>query len=191
MHGKKKKSRDRRYVCVRLWVCVCVCERERESVCVCMCVLCVCVCTRSPYVVQSSRRVYICDVTHPYMCDVTHPYVWHDAHPPDVQNTFCICVWIIYKCDMTRIVTWLIPTWHVTHSYLGHDSIYTTQLIRVTWCSFVERAEPVLHIHTCDITHSYVWHDSFTSATANIHMCDMTRSCVWLIHESCITHSHV
>ena len=66
--------------------------------------------------------------------------------------------------------------WHMTHSYVRHDSC-----IFATW-----------FIHMCDMTHAYVRHDSFIRVTWLIHMCDMTHSCVtWLIHMCDMTHSYV
>ena len=75
--------------------------------------------------------------------------------------------------------TWLIHTWDMTHSYVGHDS-----LICRTWL-----------IHMWDMTLSYVGHDSLICGTWLIHMWDMTLSYVGhdsfiCVHIRDMTHSY-
>jgi len=61
-------------------------------------------------------------------------------------------------CDVTLSPTWLIHTWHMTHShYNGHH-------LHVGHDSFT------------DMTHSHVRHDSWTCVTWLIHTWDMIHS---------------
>ena len=131
--------------------------------------------------------IYMCDKTHSYvwhdtficvtwlihMCDVSHSYVWHSsrtrvtcmvhvcdmshAHVRFILDSFICGTWFIHMC-----VTWSrINTFAMMRSYVGHDSIFTCEMIM------------------CDMTHSYVWHVSLICMTWLIHMYDMTHSYVW------------
>jgi len=168
MHGKKKKSRDRRYVCVRLWVCVCVWqterererERERESV------VCVCVCTRSPYVVQSSgqRRVFIyvtwlihtCVAWLIYMFDMMPIRQTCRTRSVYVYELFISVTWLVLLHDSSQLGAWLIPTWDMTqfirlNLYVWHDvHSYNVQNL------FYIFTRVISLIHMCDMTHSHV-----------------------------------
>jgi len=81
-----------------------------------------------------------------------------------------------------HIVTRLIHTWDMTHTYVWHGSF-----ICGTWL-----------IHIWDMTHSYVENDSFICGTWLIHLWGMTHSYMWhdsfirltrLIHTLGMTHT--
>jgi len=111
-----------------------------------------------------TRLIHTCDMTHLYVCDMTDSYVRHDWF---ICVTWCIrmrrhgfficatrCHTFEYVISFTRLIhmcvtssfvlmTCLIHTCNMNHSYVKHDSF-------VTWL-----------VHTRDTVHAYVWHYTF------------------------------
>jgi len=121
--------------------------------------------------IQTTRPVYMCDVTYSYvshdsfirvmwrihMCDVTHSYVWRDSFGQILRLSHA-CVW---DCQGPWVV-WLNHMCNMAHSYVKHDSSGQT---RRFWCGCFWGCQDLWHdsfIHATWLVHIGLWHDSFT-----------------------------
>ena len=121
----------------------------------------------------------MCDITHLYVSDMTHSYVRHYwftcvtwliricRHGLFICATWCHTyeyaisfTWLIYMSVTWSFIlmTCLIHTCNMTHSYVKHESF-------VTWLCATQ------YMRMCDTTHSYVWHDSKHTGWQNLIGC--------------------
>jgi len=129
--------------------------------------------------------------------------MWHDSficvtrHIHMRYDASFICDMMPYSYVMPHsYVTWLIHIWHMTHSYVWHNTFirdmtphsYVTWCLIHTWCLIRMWLDSFTYgtwlIHMCETTHSYEW-----VVSHNTIICDMTQSYVW--HDPLICMSRV